>query len=323
MAYFLTAVGLALLFAGGEALVRGGVGLSRRLGFSPLLIGLVVMSAGTSAPELFVVLRATFAAHPDIAAGDIIGSNIANILLILGLAALIRPLPTSPKIVFREGATMLLASIAFVFFAWGGAITRFEGLWLIAGLLLFMVVSFGLDWRKSSPHAVFATRAATRTNGELYLGMSVFYLIIGVALLFFGAGFLLNGSLAIARHLALPEALTGLTLVAVGTASPELVVTLVAAGKGQTGLAIGNLLGSNIFNLLGVLGVAALVRPMTIAPGLAHVDALIMLGVAAISLPLLMPQWRLSQRAGGAFVLGYCVYLVFLAARQLLGFGYG
>jgi cation:H+ antiporter len=322
MVYFLVAIGLALLFAGGEALVRGSVGLSRLLGFSPLLIGLVVMSASTSAPELFVSLRAVLADHPDIAAGNIIGSNIANILLILGLAALIRPLPTSPKIVFREGATMLLASIAFVIFAWDGVVTRSDGICLLAGLLLFMVVSFGLDWRKPSPHAVFATRAATRANGELYLGVSLFYLAIGVALLYFGAGFILNGSLAIARHFALAESFIGLTLVAVGTALPELVVTIAAARKGQTGLAIGNILGSNIFNILGVLGITSLVRPVAISGPLSYVDAPIMAAVAGVLLPLLMPQWRLGTRAGIGFVLGYCAYVLLLVARQAFGLGF-
>lgn len=322
MVYFLIAVGLGLLFAGSEALVRGSIGLSRLLGFSPLLIGLVVMSAGTSAPELFVALRAVLANHPDIAAGNIVGSNIANILLILGLAALIRPLPTSPKIVFREGVTMLIASIAFVIFAWDGTVTRTDGAWLLVGLVLFMIVSFGLDWRKPSPHAVFATRAATRTNGDLFIGMSLFYIAIGVALLYFGAGFILNGSLALARHFALSESFIGLTLVAVGTSLPELVVTVTAARKGQTGLAIGNILGSNIFNIFGVMGITAMVRPVSVNGALAYVDASIMAAVAALLLPLLMPQWRLGTRTGIGFVLGYCAYVLLLIVRQKFGLGF-
>ena len=315
MAYFLVVVGLALLFGGGEALVRGGVGLSRRLGFSPLLIGLVVMSAGTSAPELLVALRAVGAGHPDIATGNIIGSNIANILLILGIAALIRSVPTSPKVVFRDGLVMLLASVAFVVFAWDGEITRYDSWLLLLGLLLFMLVSFGLDWRRPSPHSVFATRAASRSNGDLPFTMSLFYVALGIALLYFGAGFLLDGSLAIARRLNWPEPLTGLTLVAVGTSLPELIVTVRATMKGQAGLAIGNVIGSNIFNILGVLGVAAAVRPVKVDPMLAHQDAIIMTLVAAALLPLLLPQWRLSQRAGLGLVIGYVAYLVFLAVR--------
>jgi cation:H+ antiporter len=201
-------------------------------------------------------------------------------------------------------------------------VTRSDGIWLLVGLLLFMIVSFGLDWRKPSPHAVFATRAATRTNGELYLGVSLFYLAIGVALLFFGAGFILNGSVAIAHRFGLAESFIGLTLVAVGTALPELVVTIAAAAKGQTGLAIGNILGSNIFNILGVLGITSLVRPVAIAGPLAYVDAPIMAAVAGVLLPLLMPQWRLGTRAGIGFVLGYCVYLLLLIIRQQFGLGF-
>ena len=316
MEYLLAVVGLALLFGGGEALVRGGIGLSRLLGFSPLVIGLVIMSAGTSAPELLVALRSVLAGHPDIATGNIIGSNIANLLLILGIAALIRSIPTSPKVVFRDGATMLFASIAFVIFAWDGTITAFDSGLLLLGLLLFMIMSFGLDWRRPSPHSVFTTRAATRSNGDLPLTMSLFYVAIGVALLYFGAGLLLDGSLAIARHFGWPEALAGLTLVAVGTSLPELIVTVRATMKGQAGLAVGNLIGSNIFNILGVLGITAAVRPVSVAPMLAHQDALVMTVAAAALLPLLMPQWRLSQRSGLGLVIGYAAYLLFLAARQ-------
>jgi cation:H+ antiporter len=318
MAYFLTAVGLALLFGGGEALVRGGVGLARLLGFSPLLIGLVIMSAGTSAPELVVALRAVAADHPDIATGNIIGSNIANILLILGIAAMIRPVPTSPKVVFRDGGAMLLASVAFLVFAWDGVVTRFDSGLLLLGLLFFMAVSFGLDWRRPSPHSVFATRAASRANGELPLSMSLFYVAIGVALLYFGAGLLLDGGLAIARSWHWPEPLTGLTLIAVTTSMPELVVTVRSAMKGQAGLAIGNLVGSNIFNILGVLGIAGVVRNVRVDPMLAHQDAIIMTLVAVALLPLLLPQWRLGRRAGMGLVIGYGVYVLFLAMRQWL-----
>ncbi|MGQ0742654.1 MAG: calcium/sodium antiporter [Alphaproteobacteria bacterium] len=318
MAYFLTAVGLALLFGGGEALVRGGIGLARLLGFSPLLIGLVIMSAGTSAPELVVALRAVVADHPDIATGNIIGSNIANILLILGIAAMIRPVPTSPKVVFRDGGAMLAASIAFLLFAWDGVITRFDSWLLLLGLLLFMFMSFGLDWRRPSPHSVFATRAASRTNGDLPLSLSLFYVAIGVALLYFGAGLLLDGGLAIGRAWKWPEALTGLTLIAISTSLPELVVTVRSAMKGQAGLAIGNLVGSNIFNILGVLGVVGVVRDVRMNAMLAHQDAIIMTLAAAALLPLLLPQWRLGRKAGMGLVIAYGVYVLFLTARQWL-----
>lgn len=316
MAYLLLAVGFGLLFGGGEALVRGGIGVSRVLGLSPLLIGLVIVSAATSAPELVVVLRAV-TDHPDIATGAIIGSNIANILLILGLAALIRSIPTSPKLVFRDGATMLIASVAFVILAWDAIITGYEGWLLLLGLILFMILSFAFEWRR--PHSMIASRAMSRINGELPFTLSLFYVAIGVALLYFGASFLLDGGLAVARDLGWDDSLTGLTLVAIGTSFPELVVTLRAINKNRADLAVGNLIGSNVFNILGVLGITAAMRPVTVSPMLAHQDALVMTVAAAALLPLLVPQWRLSRRAGLGLLLGYGAYLLILALRQSFG----
>jgi cation:H+ antiporter len=316
MAYVYIIIGLALLFGGAEALVRGAVGLARVLGLSPLVIGLVVISAGTSAPELVIALKAVLTDKPDIAMGNVIGSNISNALLILGLGAMIRPLVTSPKVVFRDGGIMVLASLAFLVMAWSGTIGARDGLILVAGMVAFMVLSFALDWRKPSPHSVFATRAARHTNGAVNPGLALFLLILGGAFLYFGAVFVIDGGVLIARTFGLSEALIGLTAIAVGTSLPELVTTVVATGKGETGLAIGNLVGSSIFNLLGVTGITALVRPIAVAPMLAHQDAVVMVGAGLLLMVFLFTGWRLSRLEGLVLFLGYAAYLVFLAARQ-------
>jgi len=316
MAYGLIAIGLALLFAGGEALVRGGVGLSRFFGFSPLLIGLVVISAGTSAPELLIAVQAVTQGNPALAAGNIVGSNIANILLILGIGAMIRPMESAPKVVFRDGGTMLIASIVFVLMAWNGMVTSRDGWFLVTGLLIFMALLFFFDWRRPATHSVLETRAAQRANGLIHPGTSLFFLLIGGVLLYFGAQTVVNGSVAVARQFDVPQSLIGLTLVAVGTSLPELATTIVAAFRRQTALAIGNLVGSNIFNILGVLGITALVHPVAIPAELAHQDMLVMLGVAALLPPLLYTSWRLSRSEGLLLVLLYGSYVAFLAWRQ-------
>jgi len=316
MAYVYIVIGLVLLFGGAEALVRGAVGLARMLGMSPLVIGLVVISAGTSAPELIIALKAVLAGKPDIAMGNIIGSNISNALLILGLGAMIRPLPTAPKVVFRDGGIMLLASLAFLAMAWSGTIGVRDGIILVGAMIAFMVLSFASEWRKPSPHSVFATRAARHTNGAVNPGLALFLLLLGAAFLYFGAVFVIDGSVAIARDFGLPEALIGLTAVAVGTSLPELVTTVVATSRGETGLAVGNIVGSSIFNLLGVTGITALVHPIAVEPMLAHQDAVIMVGATLLLVPALVTGWRISRGEGFVLFLGYIAYIVFLAVRQ-------
>jgi cation:H+ antiporter len=316
MTYVYIAVGLVLLFGGAQALVRGGVGVSQLFGFSPLVIGLIVISAGTSAPELVISLNAVLTERPDIAMGNVIGSNISNALLILGFAATIRALPTSPKVVFRDGGVMFLASAVFVALAWGGEIGIRDGLVLVAGLIGFMVLSFASEWRKPSPHSVFATRAARHTSGSVNPGGSLFLLLLGGVFLYFGAVFVISGSTLIAREFGLPEALIGLTAVAVGTSLPELLTTVVAAARGETGLAVGNIIGSSIFNILGVTGITAIVHPIKVNPMLAHEDGLIMVGATLMLVPFLVTGWKISRFEGLLLFLGYIAYLVFLAWRQ-------
>jgi len=316
MAYWFLGGGLALLLFGSEAIVRGGVAISRALNLSPLVIGLLIVTAGTSAPEFAVSLQAASAGAPDIAVANVIGSNILNLLLILGLAALIRPLPSSPKVVLRDGGAMLVAAIALVLLARDGTLSRVEGLAMLAAFAAYVVLTFFTDWRRSAEHSVPCARAMARLQSEAPSGAAgIFTLLFGVLGLTLGAHFTVEGAQAFARQFQLSEAVVGLTVVALGASLPELLVTLVAAVRGQTELAIGHLVGSNVFNALGALGAAAALRPLAISPALGS-DLLAMTAASALLLPLLATRWRLSRPQGALLVASYGCYLLFIAWRQ-------
>ncbi|MBI1329401.1 MAG: calcium/sodium antiporter [Alphaproteobacteria bacterium] len=314
--YLIVGAGLLLLIAGSETVLRGGVGLAGALRLSPLLIGLLVVSAGTSAPELVVSLNAAVKGAPDIAVGNVIGSNIVNILLILGLGALIRPLPAPPKVVWRDGLAMLLASGALLVIARMGFLSSQCGWVLIAGFVLYVVVAFITDWRRTTGDSVAAARASELMRSELRLGVSLFLLIFGLAALYVGARFVVNGGIVLARDFHIPESVIGLTVIAVGTSLPELVTTIVASVRRQSGLAIGNLIGSNIFNILLVLGATATIHPIAIALDFARLDVWVMAGAALLLIPLMATGWRVTRPQGFLLVLLYVCYMAYLAWRE-------
>ena len=317
MAYWFLAAGILLLIAGSEAAVRGGVGLARVLGFSPALIGLLVIATATSAPELFVALRAATAGAPDIALGNIVGGNIFLLLFVLGLGALIRPLAAPPKVVLRDGGTMLAAALAVTFFAVSGDLSRRDGLFLFLAFLAYIVVTFFTDWRRSADHSVALSRALARSRNEpLPVVGALFLLLLGAIGLVLGAVFTVDGSVALARALHLQQAFVGLTIIAFGTSLPKLIVTLVAAVRGRTDIAIGLLIGAVIFNLLGVLGITAMVAPLAVSRMLASADVYVMVGASAVLLPLLAVRWSLSRPRGVLLVLCYVCYAAFLVWRQ-------
>jgi cation:H+ antiporter len=328
MAYWFLAAGILLLIAGSEAAVRGGVSLARVLGFSPVLIGLLVIATATSAPELFVALRAATAGAPDIALGDIVGGNIFMLLFALGLGALIRPLASPPKVVLRDGGAMLAAALAVTFFSLNGYLTRREGLFLFLGFVVYIVVTFFTDWRRSADHSVALSRALARSKNEpLPVVGGLFLLLLGLICLTLGALFTVDGSVALARALHLQQAFVGLTIIAFGTSLPKLLATLVAAARGHTDVAVGLLIGAVVFNLLGVLGITAMVAPLAVSRMLASADVYVMVGASAALLPLLAMRWRLSRPRGALLALCYFGYVVFLVWRQgllplsLLGIG--
>ena len=317
MVYGFLIIGFALLILGSEAALHGSIGVARAFGLSPLLVGLLVISTCSSAPELFVSLQAVHHNTPDIAIGNIVGSNIVNILLIMGLGALIRPMPSPPKVVFRDGGTMAAASVALVIIAQIGTITREFGFMLLAAFVAYLVLAFATDWRRSAHNSVAECRAHAH-KGQVSVGLGLFLLLFGLVCLFFGAHFIIDGAVAMARERQVSEAVIGLTVVALGTSLPELAIIFLATARGRSDIAVGQLIGANIFNILFVLGVTAAVSPVTIALLFAKVDVLVMASAALLLIPLLATSWRLTRVRGLALILCYAGYAALLATR----FGY-
>ena len=294
-------IGLALLYYGAEYLVRGGSAIASRSRISPLVIGLTLVAFGTSAPELFVSAGAAFHGLGDIAIGNIVGSNICNIALILGLSALIAPIEVNSEIFKRDIPIMILASVALtavcLFF---GGFGRLIGFLFLLGLVVYTVLGIA-----SSP-AKDALDAPTMSRTAAFVAV-----IGGLIALIVGAKLILAGAVAIERHFGVPDEFVALTVVAVGTSLPELATSVVAARKGEADIAIGNVVGSNIFNILGILGISALIRPVRIE-GMDWVDFAMMVATAVILWPLMGVRGRLCRTEGVFLLLVYIGYLVWL-----------
>ena len=317
IALWLSAAGVVLLALGGEGVIRGGVTLKRALGISPVIIGVFALSLGTSSPVLAIAVQGASAGLPDMAIGAVIGATLINLLLILGLGALIQPMPSAPKVVLRDGGTMLLASMALVLLALQGVVSRRDGAFLVGGFVVYAIMAIISDWRRPPEHSVACAEAERRAIGERpSFGGGVFALIIGVVCLVIGAHFAVGGALALGRVWNVPVAAMALTVVALGASLPVLAVTAIAALRGHTQIAIGHLITASVFNLLGALGAAALVHPLAVSPVFATADTFVVLGASVLLLPLLSANWRLSRLKGALLLLGYVGYLGFLAWRQ-------
>lgn len=319
VAFLFLGAGLLLLALGGEGVIRGGVTLSRALGFSPVIVGLFAISLGTASPTLAVALRAAVWGMPDIVIGTVIGATLVNLLLILGLGALIRPMSSAPKVVLRDGGTLLAAGAALVLVTLDGEIGRRDGVFLLGGFVVYAVVAAVSDWRRSAEHSVACAEAEKRSFGEVpSAGGGLFALVVGAICLLIGAHFTVGGTVALATVKLLPVAAVAMTVVALIVSLPVLAVTAIAALRGHTEIAIGHLIAASLFNVLGVLGIAALVRPLTVSPFFAGADVFAVLGAAILLLPLLSASWRLSRLKGAALTLAYVGYLGFLAWRLSL-----
>jgi cation:H+ antiporter len=300
MDWILLAVGLGALFFGGEALVRGAVGVARRLGVPPLLIGLTVVGFGTSTPELLVSVDAALRGVPDIAIGNVVGSNIGNILLILGLAALVWPIRVARSTLGRDTAVMMAAAVALVPLFWLGELGRPAGAALVAGQIVYLV------WAYLKPGVavpdIDPTPVPPPWQGALWVAA-------GLAGLMLGARLLVDGAVGIARGYGLSEAFIGLTIVAVGTSLPELATSLVAAFRRQSEIAIGNIVGSNIFNVLGILGATALIAPIPVAARFLGFDLPVMIAVSALLTALLLARPGIGRGAGAVLLAAYAAYI--------------
>lgn len=303
--------GLLVLTFGAEFLVQAASSIARRAGLSPLLIGLTVVSIGTSLPELMVSLDAAFQGSGAIGLGNVVGSNIANIALILGLAALVRPLRVKAQVIRIDGPILVAVSILLVLLLRDATISRVDGILLSAGVVTYILFNIQAASRES--HGV-QTEFDREIPGRHALYLDVFLLAIGIGGLFLGADLLIRGAVQVARDLRIPQIVVGLTVVAVGTSLPELATSVVAAYRQNGDIAIGNALGSSIFNILGILGITATVQPVS-AASLQAVELLVMTGVAVLALPFLRSDYILSRTEGGILLISYLSYLAYLFLR--------
>lgn len=304
-------LGLVLLFFGGEGLVRGSAALARRLGLTPLVVGLTVVAFGTSAPELVVCVQAALAGQGDIAIGNVLGSNSLNIGLILGLTALIYPLKVQLQILLIDMPIMVGASLLAAWMLADRTISRPEGALLFAGIVAYTVftVLYATKVKPSAEVAAEFAESVPMPTGSLW--RDLLFIAAGLALLVAGSHFLVEGAVRLARGFGISEAIIGLTIVALGTSMPELVTCLVAAWKKESDIALGNIIGSNIFNILGILGVATLARPMT-GEGIKMLDLCVAIAFAAMLLPILWSGRKMQRWEGGLLLAGYVTYVVCL-----------
>tara|TARA_R110001599_G_scaffold353795_2_gene597959 strand:- start:107784 stop:108746 length:963 start_codon:yes stop_codon:yes gene_type:complete len=303
-------MGIGLLTWGGEALIRGSLAAASRLGVSPLLSGLLIVGFGTSAPELVVSINAAIEGQPDIAIGNVVGSNICNVLLVLGICAVITPLAVKPMVLRRDAVTVAAASILFLAVAWEGALGRTHAAIFLVALVTYLVWAYWSERFHAAPagelHQAESTEISSDSRSALWTVVTV---ILGLSLLIGGSQVLLFGAIGIADHFDVSEAVIGLTLVAVGTSLPELSISVIAAIRGHADVAVGNILGSNIFNLLGILGVSALLHPLPVHERIVQFDQWVMLGSSLILLLFLYTQNRLSRLEGGMLLVGYGMYV--------------
>lgn len=318
-------VGLAILVGGGELVVRGASRLASSLGLSPMVIGLTVVAFGTSAPELAVTVGATVSGSPDVAIGNVVGSNIYNILLILGIAALIRPLGVSQRLVRFDVPLVIAVSVLLWVLVLDGTLAVLEGVLLGALLGGYLAYSLREGRRTPSPSVLsqqMEAQPSKVTAGSRARDGAVF--LAGLVVLVIGAQLVVSGASSVARSLGVPELVVGLTIVAIGTSLPELVTSAVAAFRGERDLAIGNVMGSNLFNILGILGLTAIISGdgLAVAERVRAFDIPVMTLVALACLPLLFTGYQVRRWEGALFVVYaviYSAYVVLDATANPLG----
>ncbi|GIV79191.1 MAG: sodium:calcium antiporter [Litorilinea sp.] len=303
----LLVVGLILLTAGAEGLVRGGASLARRLGLTPLVVGLTVVAFGTSMPELVVSLSSALRGVGDISLGNVVGSNIFNVGVILGLSAVVSPIRIQLGLIKLDMPVLIGISLLALGLALSGSVSRGAGVVLV--LLLIAYTAFNIRLARKQTAAAVAQEFEEGVPGPTASWLwDLLFILGGLGLLIYGSNLLVNSAIALARAFGVSEAVIGLTLVAAGTSMPELATSIVAALRRQSDIAVGNVVGSNIFNILGILGVTAMVRPV-LAPGISRLDLGVMVAYAAVLLPLLWSGQRLDRREGLLLVGGYLAYL--------------
>ena len=307
----ITLAGICLLLAGGEGLVRGAVGVARRMGISPFIVGLTIVGFGTSAPELVVSVDAALAGSPGIAVGNVLGSNMANMMLIIGAAALFCPLAVHPDALRGDSVVMSGATLLFVAIAFSGTMARMVGVVLVGALILYLALSLWWDSRQAGPatalHGDEAEEVAVVLPQRLWILITA--ILVGLGALIAGSRLAVIGATALAREAGISEEIIGITLIAVGTSLPELVTALVAAKRGHADVCIGNVIGSNIFNLLGVAGAAAIAAPLSFELDIIRYDLSALLVVTAIFIAFMLTGRRIERWEGAGLLLLYATYV--------------
>jgi cation:H+ antiporter len=298
--------GFIILTLGADALVRGASAIALRLGIAPLIIGLTIVAFGTSAPELAVSIKSALAGNSGIALGNVVGSNIVNIGLILAVTALIRPIQVQSQMVKRDIPIMIGASILVWLLLLDGDVSFLDGAILFSLLVGYLVFSY-----KSASSSTEDLDIDARPQKPF---LSILLIIIGIAMLVGGGILFVDGAIDLAKEFGLSEVVIGLTIVAIGTSMPELVTSVMAALKGQSDIAIGNVVGSNIFNLLGILGATALIHPVS-AIGFNEIDFISMIAFAMLVLPFAWSGLRIGRREGVVLLIGYIGYTSYLVIQ--------
>ena len=305
---------IGILIFGAELLVRGAARLALRIGVSPFVIGVTVVGFGTSAPELAASIASATSGHGEIAVGNVIGSNIMNIALVLGVTAMVMPIPVSRTVVQREVVvTILVAFVPFLAMPRGGTVERPLGAAMVAALVGFLYWTFRTS-RTEGGMPIEAEVPDSPPHGPWRTIIDIALVMIGIGMLVVGAELLVESATSIARALGISELVIGLTIVAGGTSAPELATSLMAVMRGRSDLGVGNILGSCVFNMLGILGITALVQPVTIPPEAFVFDIPVMIACSVACLPILFTGHRISRLEGAALATGFAIYTTMLFA---------
>jgi cation:H+ antiporter len=314
--FALILLGLVLLVAGGEALVRGASGVALIAKVSPAVVGLTIVAAGTSMPELVVSVQSAFRGVSGLALGNVVGSNVFNIGCILGITAMVAPLAIQGNTVRLEWPIMMLASFQMFLLARDGTIDRLEGLFLFAALVAFIAYAVWVGRRNATAaekeEFEDVATASFGRKGRAAVVLNVLAIVVGIGALAGGSTALVSGSVSIAEALGVSDTIIGLTVVAMGTSTPELATCVVAARRGQADIAVGNVIGSNIFNVLGILGVTATILPLPVPGEIIARDTLWMLGFSLVMFPLMKSGMRVTRGEGFVLFAGFAAYMVLL-----------
>jgi cation:H+ antiporter len=307
--------GIMGLYVGAEGLVRGSSSLAIGFGISPLVVGLTIVAFATSSPELVVSIKAAIEGNPGIVVGNVVGSNICNIALILGVAALISPMQVRTQVIKREIPLMIIITVVFLLVLIDGSISRWEGAMFVIGIIAYIFLSY-LYVRKDKDDVEIVKEFEEGIRTKHYkIWKSVLLIVVGLGLLIIGSNLFVDGAIEAAVKFGVSQAVIGLTIVALGTSLPELVTSIVASFKNENDIAIGNAVGSNVFNILSILGISSLINPISNS-GITIIDLSIMMFFTILILPLCKSGFKIRRWEGALLFSGYIAYMIYLGQLQ-------